>query len=69
MSASPSAEIRVLVVDDDPGARRLHGLYVSRAPGFTVTATVPGACGGVSASNVVVEMNVVEAAGVIPNTT
>ncbi|MGW9021692.1 response regulator transcription factor [Leucobacter chromiiresistens] len=40
MSASPSAEIRVLVVDDDPGARRLHGLYVSRAPGFTVTATV-----------------------------
>ncbi|MEV8338792.1 response regulator [Leucobacter sp. NPDC077196] len=32
--------IRVLVVDDDPGARKLHGLYISRAPGFVVTATV-----------------------------
>lgn len=32
--------IRVLVVDDDAGARRLHGRYVSRAPGFVVTATV-----------------------------
>lgn len=40
MSAAPSAEIRVLVVDDDPGARRLHGLYVSRAAGFVVIAAV-----------------------------
>ncbi|MEJ6490578.1 response regulator [Leucobacter sp. USCH14] len=40
MSAHEAAAIRVLVVDDDAGARRLHGHYVSRAPGFVVTATV-----------------------------
>lgn len=40
MSPSDPAPIRVLVVDDDAGARKLHGHYVSRAPGFAVTATV-----------------------------
>ena len=30
------APIRVLVVDDDPGARALHARFVSEAPGFVV---------------------------------
>lgn len=32
--------IRVLVVDDDPGARALHGRFVSAMPGFALVATV-----------------------------
>lgn len=32
--------IRVLVVDDDAGARALHGRFVATAPGFTVVSTV-----------------------------
>lgn len=32
--------LRVLIVDDDPGARMLHSRYVAGAPGFVVTATV-----------------------------
>lgn len=32
--------IRVLVVDDDPGARALHGRFVSGTPGFTLVGTV-----------------------------
>jgi response regulator of citrate/malate metabolism len=31
--------IRVLVVDDDPGARALHGRFVSGAPGFVLVGT------------------------------
>ncbi|WP_449281186.1 response regulator transcription factor [Leucobacter sp.] len=31
--------IRVLVVDDDPGARALHGRFVSGAPGFSLVGT------------------------------
>lgn len=30
--------IRVLIVDDDPGARRLHSRFVAATPGFTVAA-------------------------------
>lgn len=32
--------IRVLVVDDDPGARALHGRFVSGTPGFSLVGTV-----------------------------
>lgn len=32
--------IRVLVVDDDPGARRLHGRFVAETPGFALVAAV-----------------------------
>ncbi|WP_461637879.1 response regulator transcription factor [Leucobacter sp. BZR 635] len=32
--------IRVLVVDDDPGARLLHGRFVAGAPGFAMVAAV-----------------------------
>ncbi|EYT56239.1 response regulator of citrate/malate metabolism [Leucobacter sp. UCD-THU] len=31
--------IRVLVVDDDPGARSLHGRFVSGTPGFSLAGT------------------------------
>lgn len=34
------ADIRVLVVDDDAGARALHGRFVTATPGFTVAASV-----------------------------
>lgn len=34
------AEIRVLVVDDDPGARVLHSRFLDGAPGFTLLAAV-----------------------------
>ncbi|MBK0417444.1 response regulator [Leucobacter sp. CSA1] len=34
--------IRVLVVDDDPGARALHGRFVSGTPGFSLVGTVAG---------------------------
>lgn len=37
MAAKP---IRVLVVDDDPGARSLHGRFVSGTPGFALAGTV-----------------------------
>ena len=40
MTAGDPRPVRVLVVDDDPGARMLHGRYVSGTPGFVVTATV-----------------------------
>lgn len=33
-------EIRVLVVDDDPGARRLHSRFVAETPGFALVAAV-----------------------------
>ena len=36
MSEEP---IRVLVVDDDPGARALHGRFVSGTPGFSLVGT------------------------------
>lgn len=32
--------IRVLIVDDDPGARLLHGRFVDDAPGFETAASV-----------------------------
>ncbi|MEU7431996.1 response regulator [Streptomyces sioyaensis] len=34
------ADIRVLVVEDDPVAADAHALYVGRMPGFTVSGTV-----------------------------
>lgn len=34
-----NAPVRVLVVDDDRGARALHGAFVAEAPGFAVAAT------------------------------
>lgn len=34
------APIRVLVVDDDPGARALHGRFVAALPGFSLVSTV-----------------------------
>ncbi|MFI9259993.1 response regulator [Streptomyces sioyaensis] len=34
------ADIRVLVVEDDPVAADAHALYVGRVPGFTVSGTV-----------------------------
>lgn len=33
-------DIRVLVVDDDPVARRLHGRFVAETPGFSLVAGV-----------------------------
>jgi response regulator of citrate/malate metabolism len=38
-----TAEIRVLVVEDDPVAADAHTLYVDRAPGFRAVGTVHGA--------------------------
>lgn len=35
-----AADIRVLVVEDDPVAADAHALYVGRVPGFTVSGTV-----------------------------
>ncbi len=34
-----SALVRVLVVDDDRGARALHAGFVAATPGFVVTGT------------------------------
>lgn len=39
MSADAAA-VRTLIVDDDPGARRLHEAYVRRLEGFVVVASV-----------------------------
>ncbi|KQZ23262.1 response regulator [Microbacterium sp. Root553] len=33
------SEIRVLVVDDDPGARALHGRFIAETPGFDLVGT------------------------------
>ncbi|MBG0832282.1 response regulator [Planomonospora sp. ID67723] len=38
--ASPSAQIKVLVVDDDFMVARIHSGYVARVPGFTVVGAV-----------------------------
>ncbi|WP_043266182.1 response regulator [Streptomyces sp. CT34] len=41
------ADIRVLVVEDDPVAADAHALYVGRVPGFTVSGTVHSGAGAV----------------------
>lgn len=41
--STPAAAIQVLVVEDDPVARRAHGTYVGRVPGFEVAGSAGSA--------------------------
>jgi response regulator of citrate/malate metabolism len=44
-----TADITVLVVEDDPVAADAHGLYVARTPGFRVAATAHSCAGALRA--------------------
>ncbi|KTR41621.1 response regulator of citrate/malate metabolism [Curtobacterium oceanosedimentum] len=41
MTSGPAGSLRVLVVDDDAGARALHTRWVAATEGFTVVGAVP----------------------------